>query len=240
MFEISEEIDESITEKIPYASRRIYIGISTEIANSFVVEVVSNFLSKYNEKLRPKVVMISGSHEKLEEQLRFRELDVVVTSLSVKHPELENLQKIEVPVNLICTLDKKQSLKNRYLDIDKALKHINGNDVTQWVMPSQGLKLRSEINNYFELNNLKGRIVFESDVMESLTRSVVDKIGIAFLPLIYVPKEIEHKSLYSFGPKKGYWKHRIWITSHITNKEDHLIKSFSSSFKEVCTPLIPS
>ena len=64
MFELSEEMHESITEKIPYASRRIYIGVSIEIANSFVVEVISHFLSKYSDKLRPKVVMISGKDRK--------------------------------------------------------------------------------------------------------------------------------------------------------------------------------
>lgn len=238
IFEISEEMDESITDKIPYASRRIYVGISTEIANTFVVEVISHFLSKYNEKLRPKVVMTSGSHEKLVEQLKFRELDVVVTSESMKHPDLENLQKVEFPVNLICTLDKKLALKNRYLSITAALKHINGNNVTQWVMPSQGSKLRSEINNYVEENNIKGRIVFESDVVESLARSVVDKLGIAFLPLIYVPQELENKSIFSFGPKKGYWKHRIFLAGHIKSKDDHLINSLSRSFCDVCTPLI--
>ncbi len=238
MFELSEEMYESINEKIPHASRRIYIGVSNEIANSFVVEVISHFLAKYNDKLRPKVTMISGSHEKLTEQLKFREIDVIVTPLSMTNPELENLQQVEVPVNLICSINKKIPLKNRYLSIAEALRILSPDGITQWVMPSSGFKLRSEINQFFEINSLKGRIVFESDVMESLTRSVVDKIGIAFLPLIYVPKELEHNALYSFGPKKGYWKHRIWLAGHGKSKDDYLIKSLSLSFKEVCTPLI--
>lgn len=238
MFELSEEMHESITERIPYASRRIHIGVANEIANSFVVEVVSHFLSKYSNKLRPKVTMISGSHEKLSEQLRFREIDVVVTTLSMTSPELENLQRVEVPVNLICSINKKSPPRKRSLSITSVLKNIMENSVHQWVMPSTGFKLRSEINQFFEANSLKGRVVFESDVMESLTRSVVDKIGMAFLPLIYVPKELENKSLYSLGPKKGYWKHRIWLASHVKSKDDYLIKSLSLSFKEVCTPLI--
>ena len=103
MFELSEEMHESITEKIPHASRKIYVGVSNEIAHSFVVEVISHFLKKYNPQLRPKVTMISGTHEKLEEQLRFREIDVFVSQLSAKNPDLENLKKVEVPVNLVCT-----------------------------------------------------------------------------------------------------------------------------------------
>lgn len=236
MFEISEEMDESITDKVPHGLRRIFIGISSEVANSFVVEVISHFLSGYDQKLRPKVVMISGSHERLAEQLRFRELDVVVTSISMKDPELNNLQKVEMPVNLVCTLDKNLPIKDMKLEISAVLEHISsyGNDITQWVMPSRGFKLRSEIDNFFEQNDIKGRIVFESDVVESLTRSVVDDIGIAFLPLIYVPKELENKSIYSFGPTQGYWKHRIFLASHIKNKDDQLIKSLSVSFDQVC------
>jgi DNA-binding transcriptional LysR family regulator len=88
------------------------------------------------------------------------------------------------------------------VNISNALKVIEETGIYRWVVPPPGFKLRSEIDDFFEVNSLKGDVVFESDVIESLTRSVVDKVGISFLPLIYVPKELEHKSLYSFGPKK--------------------------------------
>ncbi len=237
MFELSEEMHESITEYIPYASRRVHIGVSNEIANSFVVKIISNFLAKYNDKLRPKVTMISGEHEKLSDQLRFREIDVVITPLSMKNPELENLQYAEIPVNLICTVTNKLSPKKRHSNIATTLRKLTKDSICQWVMPSSGFKLRSEINHFFEANALKGRIAFESDVIESLPRSVVGKIGITFLPLAYITKELEDKSLCSLGPKNGYWKHRIFFACHTKSKDDHLIKSLSLSFREVCTPL---
>lgn len=223
MFELSEEMHESITEKVPHASRRIYIGVSNEIAHTFVVEVISHFLKKYNPQHRPKVTMISGTHEKLEEQLRFQEIDVLVSQLSAKHPDLDNLKKVEVPVNLVSPENKK-----REEDVEQA----------RWVVPSTSFKLRAEINEYIETKSLKGDIVFESDVIESLTRSVVDKVGVSFLPLIYIAKELENKSLYSFGPKKGYWKHRIWIACHHRSKDDQIVNSLSHSFKEVCKPIL--
>tara|TARA_Y100000768_G_C23987899_1_gene690127 strand:+ start:1980 stop:2882 length:903 start_codon:yes stop_codon:yes gene_type:complete len=238
MFELSQEMHETITEQIPHAYRRIYVGVSNEIAHSFVVEVISHFLKKYDPQLRPKVTMISGTHEKLEEQLRFREIDVFVSQLSAKSTDLENLEKVEVPVNLVCTLDKKLETQKRNLSINKVLSAIDELGLHRWVVPSAGFKLRSEINDYFEQNSLKGDIVFESDVIESLTRSVVDKVGISFLPLIYVPKELENKLIYSFGPKRGFWKHRIWIACNVGNQEDLIVNSLAHSFKEVCSPLI--
>ncbi len=235
MFELSEEMHESFSEEIPHASRKIYIGVSNEIAHSFVVEVISHFLNKYNPKLRPKVIMISGTHDKLEEQLRFREIDVFVSQLSVKSMDLENLKKVEVPVNLVCTVNKKLSSQKRYLSISNALSLIEEMGINRWVFPSTGSKLRSEINDFFEANALKGEIVFESDVIESITRSVVDQVGISFLPLIYVPKELDNKSLYSFGPKKGYWKHRIWIACHKRSRDDLILGSLADSLVRTCS-----
>lgn len=219
---------ESLNRKVPFYSRKVYVGVSYEIANSFVVEVVSHFLNKYDDQLRPKVMMISGEHEKLSEQLRFRELDVVVSPMRMTHPDLMNLESLEVPVNLICTKDPDTILKES--DLEKSSYN--------WVMPHQGPKLRSEINKFFETNLIKGRIVFESDVIESLTRSVVDNVGVAFLPLIYVPKEIEGRTIEAFGPPEGHWSHRLWIASHLSGSDDSLIKSISESFKAFCTPLL--
>ncbi len=234
MFELSEEMHESITEKVPYASRRVHIGVSNEIANSFIVEAVSHFLNKYNGKPRPKITMTSDTNQKLAEQLRFREIDTIVTTSAMTNPELQNLQKMEVPVNLVFTSDKAIFQELESTDIATTLETLTGSRVCEWVMPSAGSKFRTEINKFFEKKSIKGRIVFESDVIESLIRSVVDKIGIAFLPIVYLPKELENKSLNSYGPKCGYWKHHFFLSSHIKNKDDLLIKSLSQSFKEVC------
>ncbi len=238
MFELSEEMHELVSKNIPHASRRIYIGVSTEIANSFVAEIVSTFLKKYSGALRPKVMMVAGSHERLVEQLRFREIDAAVTQLAMTNTELENLQKAEIPVNLVCTLKRKSPKIKKYSDITTAIEILSEGKEPQWVMPSPGFKLRAEIDQFFESNSMKGRVVFESDVMESIIRSVVDGIGMAFMPLVYIPKEIKGKTLRRLGPKKGCWKHRLWLACHAQNKNDHLIKSLSLSFNEVCKPLI--
>jgi DNA-binding transcriptional LysR family regulator len=150
MFELSEEMHESITEDIPHASRRVYIGVSNEIAHSFVVEIVSHFLRKYNPKLRPKVMMLSGTHDKLSEQLKFREIDVLISQLAVKSPELENLRKVEVPVNLVCTVAKKIGDRKRYVNISNALKVIEETGIYRWVVPPPGFKLRSEIDDFLK------------------------------------------------------------------------------------------
>lgn len=234
MFEISEEMAESISRQVPSAARRIHIGVSEEVDRPFVVEVVSLFLKKHGLEQRPRVTVVSGSHEQLAERLRFRELDVVVTPSIMIDPELENLERAEVPVALTCSSKWKMTTNKRNLKVVAALGAIRGGEDAQWLMPSSRFKLRAEIDQFFEVNELKGRIAFESDVIASLVRSVIDGVGLAFLPLLYVAREIREKSVRVIGPKEGYWKYRVWLTCHTQNKKDPLILAFSDAFKEIC------
>jgi LysR family transcriptional regulator, transcriptional activator of nhaA len=233
MFEVSEEMGESLSKKVPSAARRIHIGVSDEVDRPFVVEVVSLFLKKHGLTQRPKVTVISGSHEQLSELLRFRELDAVVTQLAMIDPELENMERAEVPVVLTCSSRWKLRPYKTSSKVSVALSAIKDSENAQWLMPSTRFKLRSEIDHFFELNQLKGRIVFESDVIASLVRSVIDGIGVAFLPMLYVAREIREKSVRVIGPKEGYWKYRVWLACHAQNKNDALIKALSLSFKEI-------
>ena len=234
MFEISEEMSESITKRVPTAARKIHIGVSDEVDRPFVVEVVSLFLKKHGLAQRPKVTVVSGKHEQLAERLRFRELDAVVTQLAMIDPELENLEKAEVPVALTCSARWKLKSKRAHLKAADAIREIVGGEDAQWLLPSASFKLRAEINQFFELHQLKGRIVLESDVIASLVRSVADEIGLAFLPLIYVAPEIRNRSVRVIGPKAGYWKYRIWLAGHAQSREDALLKALGRAFREVC------
>jgi LysR family transcriptional regulator, transcriptional activator of nhaA len=238
MFELSEEMGEQISKRVPSATRRIRIGVSDDVDRPFVVEVVSLFLKKHGLLQRPKVTVISDRDDQLTERLRFRDLDAVVTELAMRDPELTNLEHAEAPVALTCSGRWKTRSKTEKLSAAAAIEEIIGGADAQWVMPSSKLKLRSEIDQFFETNRLKGRIVFESDVVASLVRSVIDEIGLAFLPLLYVGREIREKSIRVLGPEKGYWKYRIWLVCHNQNRQDALIQTLAQSFKEVCTQVI--
>jgi LysR family transcriptional activator of nhaA len=240
MFEISDELGELISKRVPSASRRIRIGVSDEVDRPFVVEVVSLFLNKHGLSQRPKVTIVSGNHEQLAERLRFRELDAVVTQMSMIDPELENLVHAEVPVALTCSTQWKSRIKRKNLNGADAIMEAVGGENAQWLMPSSRFKLRVETDLFFEKHQLKGRIVLDSDVIASLVRSVIDEIGVAFLPLIYVAREIREKSIHVIGPKNGYWQYRVWLTSHRQNKDDALIKDLSRSFKEICNQALLS
>src|SRR6476620_9180608 len=75
MFELSEEMGEQVSKRVPSATRRIHIGVSDDVDRPFVVEFVSLFLKKHGLTQRPKVTIISDREDQLIERLRFRDLD---------------------------------------------------------------------------------------------------------------------------------------------------------------------
>lgn len=233
MFEVSEQMTESIVQRLPSVTRRIHIGVSDEVERSFVVEVVSHFLKHQKISQRPKVTIVAGTQAQLAERLKFRELDVIITELAITDPDLMNLSRVEVPVVLACPMGWKLKSKTRNIKAADAVEEIIEGNVSEWVMPSSKFKLRAEIDQFFEKNELKGRVVLESDVMASLVRSVADGIGMGFFPLIYINKEKRGKSMRLLGPKTGYWKYRVWLVCAHQSHSDILIQSFAEAFKEV-------
>ncbi len=233
MFEISEEMSEVILRQVPSVSRRIHIGVSDEVERSFVVEVVSHFLRKQTLESRPKVTIVAGTQSQLAERLKFRELDIIITEQPMTDPDLMNVLRAETPVVLACPAKWKEKSKRRNIKATAAIDEIFGGEIAQWVLPSGRFKLRSEIDDFFEGNALKGRIIIESDVMASLVRSVVDGIGIGFFPLLYVARELHEKSIRILGPQTGYWKYRLWLVCNPQSHSDQLMQAFAGSFKEV-------
>lgn len=232
IFEISEQMSEALTKRVPSANRRIHIGVSDEVERSFVVEVVSQFLKMQSPTTRPRVTIVAGTQSQLAERLKFRELDIIITELGMSDPDLVNLSRIEAPVVLACPKKWKVSSNLMHVQAAAAIAEISGREISEWVMPSTKFKLRSEIDRFFEANELKGRIAIESDVLASLVRSVSDGLGMGFFPLLYISNE---HNLRILGPKSGYWKYRLWLVCNPQNREDVLIQAFAKVFRNVGT-----
>lgn len=100
-------------------------------------------------------------------------------------------------------------------------------------MPSRHTKLREKTDKFLGRNLIKGRVVFECENLDSLTRSVKEETGMAFLPIVHIQREIQNKTLYSIGPKDGLWRHSLWLGCHNDCKDDYLIHSIAQSFEDL-------
>lgn len=232
MFEFSEKMNELISKRVPSSTRKICIGVSEHVDRSFVAEVVSNFLKKYEVDKRPKVTVISATQHQLNEKLKFKEFDAVVTDTGMADPNFFDLQKAEVPVVLTCSTKWKAPVDTEAGDL---LGSLAENSQAQWIVPSNKIRFRGEIDKFFESNKIKKKIAFESDVIGSLVHAVTDEIGLAFFPVLYVNQFLKDNSLQMIGPKEGFWKYQVSLTCHNQNREDQLIQHFSDSFSEICT-----
>ncbi len=235
MFEFSEKMNELISKRVPSSTRKICIGVSEHIDRSFVAEVVSSFLKKYDSEKRPKVSVISATQTQLLEKLKFKEFDAVVSDAGMIDSNFYDLDKSEIPVVLTCSKNWKAPSTLKDWANPEMFNQIVENDEVQWIMPSPKFKFRGDIDKFFENNKVKKKIAFESDAMGSLVHAVTDDLGMAFFPLLYVNQFIKEKTLQLLGPKDGYWKYHVSLTCHNQNKDDQLIQQFSQSFKEICS-----
>lgn len=234
MFEFSEKMSEVISKRVPSSTRKICIGVSEHVDRSFVADIVSLFLKKYELEKRPKVTVVSATQNQLLEKLRFKEFDAVVSDSGMVDSNFVDLSNVEFPVVLTCSSNWKSINSEKVLDNSSAFQQIIDDNKIQWIMPSPKIKFRGEIDKFFESNNVKKKVAFESDSIGSLVHAVSDEIGLAFFPLIYVNQFIRDKALQTIGPKEGYWKYHVSLTCHSQNKDDQLVQQFSNSFKEIC------
>ncbi|MDO9182429.1 MAG: LysR family transcriptional regulator [Bacteriovorax sp.] len=235
MFEFSEKMSEQISKRVPTSTRKICIGVSEHVDRSFVADIVSLFLKKYDFEKRPKVTVVSATQAQLLEKLRFKEFDAVVSDAGMIDSNFVDLEKAEFPVVLTGSSKWKAPTAVGSSDDSSVFQQILEDDGVQWIMPSPKFKFRGEIDKFFETNKAKKKIAFESDLMGSLVHAVTDEIGLAFFPLLYVNQFIRDNVLQAIGPKEGYWKYNVSLTCHSQNKDDQLVQQFSNSFKEICT-----
>lgn len=231
MFEYSEKMNEAISKRVPSSTCKICIGVSEHVDRSFVAEVVSHFLKKYEADKRPKVSVISATQAQLNEKLKFKEFDAVVTDMGLSDPSFYHLDDVEVPVVLTCSTKAAVSLS----EVSDVLAELREKKETHWIVPSAKLHFRNEIEKFFDSYQIKKKIAFESDVIGSLVHAVSDEIGLAFYLLLYVNQYLKNKSLQLIGPKNGFWKYQVSLTCHNQNKDDKLIQVFSEAFKEICS-----
>lgn len=236
MFELAEKMSEVVSKSTPTAKRKIQIGVSDEVEKEFVTEVVSHFLNRYPIEERPQVNLTSGNLNQLLDHLRFKEIDTLITAQTITDMEFINLEHMKVPVVLCCSSkwQNSNSLMMEGMSNEEVMSELSKCQDIQWILPSAHVELRSQIDRFFESNKIEKRIVFESDSISALVRSVHNELGFSFLPLLHVASEIKGKYLKRLGAHDGFWDYSITLGCHGHNKDDTVIKNFSKAFKDLC------
>ncbi len=239
MFETAEDLTASMAFRTSPSKRMINIGVSNEVERGFVGLFVDKFLRQTGIDHLPKVKVTSGTHEQLAEGLKFRELDIILTQSPLVEPEVVGLQCAEIPVMLAVCKDPSKWIVDGLRDQEVTSDSFFYSPETRWIMPFPGIKLRSEIDHFYEKHHLQGRVILESDAVASQLQSVIDGLGVAFFPMTYLSLETQKTSIDLLGPKGGFWKHSLWLGCHTRSQGDPEVLLLAGAFNAVCTSTSP-
>lgn len=217
MFELAESMNEVLTQQQIPSTRHIQLGVTQEVEESLLVQMLKDYSKSSERKKRPKISLLTGSRESLLQQLRFQEIDLLYSEEACEETELLNLSSVQIPVVLVCPRSWS--------------KHIpKGLEAFDWVMPALPLKLRYEIDRFFEDQQIIPKISFESNHLSALVRAVDQGLGVSFLPLSSLTFYQRELAIEVFEPPQGYWQHQYWVSVHKLHQEDPLLKSLALAF----------
>lgn len=184
--------------------RAISIGVTDQIERPFVAKLISQLTTESIFK-NSKFSVISENFDNLRSQFTKNNFNILLS-----HEKIENTSPIEVfefPVKLISKKPKHTTSSIKQNNLSALLKGLG----QKLVLPSKGLKLRSEIEEYIGKSNINQEVIFESNILACLTESIRNGIGCGFLPISYVFDDIKKNKLTIFGPQNGFWQHKVYM-----------------------------
>lgn len=211
MFEFNEEL-EMFFKNLEYDELKINIGISTEIPRTFITNIIGLTLKRYRPESTPIIRLTANTHENLIHQLKMSKLNIIITNRPEHDMGLKILKEYSMPVVLAGSKDFISQMKIKVKEGETNWKKIASN----LALPTDQLKLRSEINSYLGKHKIPYRSVLESDFISSIIRSTVDGMTFCLLPLPYIKEEIQQNILHLLTSINGLWEHRIYIIARNT------------------------
>lgn len=225
MFSASEEMKTYLDSPNMRTGAKIRIGVSGQLERPFIADILSPLLRERGRAPKNTFVISTGTDRELVESLRYHEIDLLLTNRPSYDGDLQELAAFHMPVHLMFSTE---ALKHLRLKVSPRMTLAEFMEAVPWglVLPSESLKLREEIDIFFQKQKVRKPIVFESDILSVVGRAIMDGAGFGFLPTPYAQEEVKLGLLNTLGPKEGYWKHSLYV---IARKQE----SYSESIQEV-------
>jgi len=229
MFEPIDELEHFLTSMKSPLQNRIRIGVADELERPFVVNLIHRIFRSNLLKKSAHISMKSDKHRVLMEQLRAREIDVLLSNYSAYGDDFSVIAEIPMPIiavaapKLVKSYRKSHSrepLVRKFQQLDLRL-----------VLPMEEQKLRVETEIYMQKARIKQEVIFESDTLSALVRATVEGLGVAFLPKPYVQKELKSGILVKLNEGQKLWNHPIYQIANKTRQADFINSAIRSYFK---------
>lgn len=232
IFDIATDFAESLKSPTEKQTQRIRIGITDQVERPFIADLLSPLLRDQRKVTEKTFFVSSAPSEILLNQLRKQEIDLLLTNKPIYAEDVQELASASMPVNLLIATEALKELKIHVRRNTSAAEFI---DAIPWglVLPSYKMKLRHEIDLFFQEIKARKKVVFESDVMSVVGRAIIDGAGIGFLPLPYVLLEVKSGLLTVLGPKAGYWRHSVYLLGRKDSHYDETIEGVQEAVRRL-------
>lgn len=230
MFAVSDDLKLKFLQN--NINKKFNIGVSSQIERPFVADIISPVL-KQRKNLPDTVFSInSGTDLELLTALKNEDIDALLTNKLSYDESLEDFAAINMPVNLMIATEYLEQMPIKYRKNFDLVTFLNLIDL-QLIMPSENLRIRTEIDSFFQDRKIRKAISFESDLVSVVARAIVDGAGIGFLPRNYFIEEIKRKQMTALGPKFGFWKHKIYLLIKKQEKYSPALYEIKKSMKNL-------
>lgn len=225
MFEIAGDLNSYVEGKTSGKTPRFELGVTREVERPFISEIFSKLLGLKGASMPPALSLVSDDHQRHLEKLLIEEIDLLVTTHAVLDPRTKTLAEIQMPVMpvLAAGLAQKMAKESSLSGIIKK---------TGLVLPSERLLLRFETDSYLQKHRLKGHLKFESDAISGVIRAVEEGVGLGFLPVDYVARELKSKTLKRVNGEKTLWTHKIRFVCLAGAEKTPLISQIRSGLRK--------
>lgn len=227
MFLETQSIANYLKNKTIKQRESISIGVSEQIERPYIAEIIGGLIKQHRKTEMPKIRMQTLPSAEMLSLLKMEKMDIVITHERVIIKNIETFS-LEIPIamvgikKIITSNSKNRSkLKSFLTKYDGGL-----------IVPIDTFKLRNETDLYFSKLSFNPDIIFESSNLSASIRAISDGLGIGFLPLIYILKEIKSEKLAYYMPENGIWTHSIYIYCSKRSLEKKSIQELIRLFKD--------
>ncbi|MBC7466426.1 MAG: LysR family transcriptional regulator [Bdellovibrio sp.] len=206
------------------AVSKLKIGMSVQIESPFVADLFSRVYNK-NQKFRSTLYLASAQQNDLLEQLRSRQIDLVLTNTPIYSSDFQLRADVDMPVGLFISTQRYDQI-SKTIPKTANLKTWMNESKAGLILPSIQQRLRHETDIYLQKFALKTEVLLETDVLSVVARAIVDGVGLGFLPYPYVAEELKLKLMKPLGAQASYWNHKLYVIARRQETLDPILEEF--------------
>jgi LysR family transcriptional activator of nhaA len=231
IFSAADDFSEALKSDTEIRSNTLRIGVSDQVERPFIADILSPLIIDGKAE-RKSYFITTESTDKLIQDLRNKEIDLVVTNIPVYSEDLRELVAAKLPVNLMVST---QALKTAKLKISShtAAAPFLAAAPLGLVLPSYKMKLRHETDGFIQQNHIRKNVVIETDILSVVGRAIMDGGAVGFLPTPYMLEEIKMGLISLIGPKSGYWKHSLHVFIRPDSIHDKTLDAVKTAIKRM-------